>query len=167
MLFGFLFGLRFRGRFVRRCLCRRTRLSRPRMASMVRCYRQAADDSDSGLAVVGGGLRSAGAGRHFQNHLLLVAKIDRGEMRILLAPLRDVRLVALIAGEELVVAEVGENVGALLGHQHARVFGIGEVDFGDLLGKALPGAVEFADEAPVDRHARLARCQRIAADRCR
>jgi hypothetical protein len=39
---------------------------------------------------------------------------------------------------------MSQNVGALLGHQHARVFGIGQVDLGDLLGDVLAVGVQLA-----------------------
>ena len=120
-------------------------------------------DSRRRLAIVRHGLRTAGAGSHLQDHLLLVAQIHRREMGVLLAPLVDVGLVALITRQKLVVAEVGENVGALLGHEHhPRVFRIGEIDFGYLLGQVLAGAVEIADQSSVDRHAGFARRERIA-----
>ena len=109
MLFGFLFGLRFHRRSVRRRLRRGFGLY---PGGWFRWCAVAGEPRTirSRLAIVGSCPRSAGTGSHFQNHLLLVAKIDRSEMRILLAPFPNVRLVALIAGEELVVAEMGENI---------------------------------------------------------
>ena len=93
---------------------------------------------------------------------MLVAQIDGGEPGILLTPLCDVGFVALVALEEMVFAEVGEDVCALLGHEHAGVFGIGEVDLGDLLGEVLIVGVELGHQAAVERHAPLARGGRVA-----
>ena len=99
---------------------------------------------------------------HLKNNLLVVAQIDGGEFGILLPPLGDVRLVALVALEEVILAEVGQNVAALLGHEHARVFGVGQVDLGDLFGKMLTVGVQLGHQALVDGHARLARGQAVA-----
>ena len=98
---------------------------------------------------------------------MLIAQIDRGQTGILLTPLRDVRLVALVALKEMIFAEVGEDVFALLGHEHAGVFRIGEVDLGDLLGEVLIVGIEICHEAAIKRHPSLARCGRVAGHQCR
>ena len=108
------------------------------------------------------GLRCLFAGGHLQHHLIVVAQIDRREMRILLTPLGDMRLEALVAIKEMIFAKVRQNVGALLGHQHARVFRIGEVNLRDLLGVVLAVGVQLGHHAQVYVHARLARVGRIA-----
>ena len=68
------------------------------------------------------------AGGHIKHYLVVVAKINCGELRVLLPPFRDVGLVALITLKKIVFAEVRKNIGALFRHQHARIFGIGEID---------------------------------------
>jgi len=93
---------------------------------------------------------------------MFVAKIDGGKLGILLTPLCDVGLVTLVALEEMVFAEVGEDVCAGLGHENASVLGIGEVNLGDLLGEVLMVGIELGHEAAIERHAPLARGGRIA-----
>jgi len=46
---------------------------------------------------------------------VIVAQIDGGKFWILLPPLSDVRTIALVALKEMIFAEVGEDVSALLG----------------------------------------------------
>jgi len=100
-----------------------------------------------------GGSCDGCAGRHGQDHLLVVAQVDGGEMGILLTPLGDVGLVALVALEEVIFTEVGQDVRTLLGHEDAGVFGVSEVDFGDLFGQVLGSGVQLGEEAAVDGHA--------------
>ena len=71
-------------------------------------------------------------------------------------------LVALVALKEMIFAEVGENVSALLRHQHPRIFRIGEINFRDLLGEVLAVGVKLRHQARVHRHAPLARVGGIA-----
>ena len=78
-------------------------------------------------------MRFVHTGRHLQNNLMVVAQVNSRELGILLAPLRDVRCVALVALEEVVFSEMCQDICALRRHQHARVFRVGEVDLGDLL----------------------------------
>ena len=80
----------------------------------------------------------------------------------MLTPLGNVRLVTLVALQEVILAEVRENVGSLLRHEDARIFGVGEIDFGNLLRKMLPARVEFAHEPLIHSHARLARLGWVA-----
>ena len=75
--------------------------------------------------------------------MIFVAEIDGGELGILLAPLGDVGFVTLVTLEEAVVAEVGENVHALLGEEDAGILRVCQVDFGDLLGEVLAVGVEL------------------------
>ncbi len=124
----------------------------------------AADGCGRACSTIAARIRIGGflARRHLQHHLVVVAQIHRREMRILLAPLRDVRLIALVTLKEMIFAEVRQNVGALLGHQHARIFGIGQVDLRDLLGVVLAVGVQLRHQPQVHRHARLARLRRVA-----
>ncbi len=88
-------------------------------------------------------------------------------MRILLPPLRDVRFVPLVAPHEVVLAEVRQDVRALLGNEHTRIFRIGEVDLGNLLGVVPAVRVQLRHEAQVNCHARLARLRGVAGiDAC-
>ncbi len=48
---------------------------------------------------------------HLQYDLGVVAEVDRGQVRILLPPLGEVRRVGAVAGEELFVSEVEDHVG--------------------------------------------------------
>ena len=57
---------------------------------------------------------------------------------------------------------MGQNVGALLGHQHAGILGIGQIDLGDLVGELLTAGVQIGQQALIDCHARLARGRRVA-----
>ena len=79
-----------------------------------------------------GRLGSFRARRHLQNDPVIVvveAQIHRPELRILLSPRSDIRLVALEAFEKFLFAKMRQNVRSLLGHDHARIFRIGEIDF--------------------------------------
>jgi hypothetical protein len=138
----------------------------PRRPRLQACFRGRQRAAGSGKSAVG--LRCVDcAGSHLQHHLLVVAQIHRRQLGILLPPLGDVRLVALVALQEMVFAKVSQNVGALLGHQHAGILGIGQVDLGDLLGEMLVVGVQLRHQALVDRHARLARAAAGRRDRCR
>ena len=83
-------------------------------------------------------------------------------MWILLPPLCDVRLVPLVALKEMILAKMRQNVRALLRHQHARIFRIGQVNFRNLLRVVLSVSVEFRDQPLVKSHARPARVRRVA-----
>jgi hypothetical protein len=63
---------------------------------------------------------------------MVVAQVDGGELRILLLPLGDVRLVVAPAGEEVFLPEVEKEVGSVCGNGSAHVIGIGEIDFAEL-----------------------------------
>ncbi len=76
-------------------------------------------------------------------------------------------LVALVALKEMIFAEVGEDVRALLRHQHARIFRIGEVDFGNLFGVALAVGVEVAHQALIDAPCAPGAMQACRRDQCR
>ena len=104
----------------------------------------------------------SGAGCHFKNNLVIVAQIDGREFWILLTPLSDVRAIPLVALKEMIFAEVGQNVSALLRHLHPRIHRIGEINFRNLLGVVLPVGVKLRHEAQVDGHARLARVRGVA-----
>ena len=103
--------------------------------------------SELPACAIGIRLSMANSGGHIKHHLVLVAQIDGGQVWILLAPLGDVILVALETLEEVIFAKVRENVGALLRHQHARIFRVGQIDLGELFGIALAIAVEFAHQS--------------------
>ena len=93
---------------------------------------------------------------------MLVAQIDGGQLGILLPPFGDVLFVALIALEEVIFAQVRQNVGSLFRHQNARIFRIGEVDLRNLLGVVLAVDVKFAHHPRIHRHARLPRRRLVA-----
>ena len=96
---------------------------------------------------------------HLQHHLLVVAQIHRRQLGILQPPLGNVRLVALVAFEESVFAKMSQDVGALLGHQHPGILGIGEVNLRDLIGEVLIVGVQLRQQAFVHGHPRRSRGQ--------
>ena len=71
--------------------------------------------------------------RHLKHDLLFVTKVNFGKFGILLPPLCDVRFITLEALEKMIGTEVRQNVSSLLRHQHARIFRIGQIDFGNLV----------------------------------
>src|ERR1700753_2158180 len=70
---------------------------------------------------------------HLQHYLLGITQIHGGKVRILLAPLGNMCLVTLVAIKKMIVAEMRENVAALLWHEHAGVLRISQVDLGELV----------------------------------
>ena len=114
-------GDRLRANLVRRLLCACAFLGESRwlvlLSLRVGC-----------CLLVNRGLRHAVARSQLQHDLLVIAQIHAGELGKLTTPIHDVRLVTLVALQELVLAEVSQNVATLLGHQHAGVLRIGQVD---------------------------------------
>ena len=113
---------------------------------------------------LGAALGAAGIGGHLQDDFTVVAEVDRGELRILLLPLRDVRLVVAPAGEEVFLSEMQEQVGAVGRDGGADVIGIGEVDFAQLRGDVFAGRVQVGDESLIEVHARAANGERVSGD---
>ncbi len=116
----------------------------------------------AGGAVASPVVGAVGAGLHLEDDLALVAHVDGGELGVLGAPLGEELLEALVAGEEVGVAEVHEDVGPALGDEGFDVLGIGEVDLAELGGDLFAGAVEAGGEAGVELHAGGAGRERIA-----
>src|SRR5579871_1195868 len=69
----------------------------------------------------------AGVAGHLQNYLLLVTKVNLGELGVLLTPFCDVRFVALEPLEKMVRTKMRHDVCSLFRHEYAGVFRIGEV----------------------------------------
>ena len=76
-------------------------------------------------------------------------------------PLGQVLLVTAVASQEIGIAEVHLDVGALRRQQGPNVFRIGDVDFAELGGDFGSSGVEVGDELLVQVHARGAYRQRI------
>ena len=102
---------------------------------------------------------------HLEHYLALVAKIDRGEARILRLPFGKVLLVVVPAVEEVRVAEVKQQLVAVPsdngGHERLDVLRIGDVNFAQLAGELLVGGVDLGDEMAVYLHARGPRGWRV------
>jgi len=93
---------------------------------------------------------------------VVVAQIDGRQMGILLFPLRDVRLVVVPPGQEVVIAEMEEKVGAFRGNGGPHIVRVRKIHFAHLCGEVLAGRIQLADETLIDLHASAANGERVA-----
>lgn len=105
---------------------------------------------------VGGGSHGGVLGWHLEDDLAFVAHVDAGQAGVLGAPLGDVFLKTLVAGEEVVGAEMDEGFAGAGGKEGFDVFGVGQVDFAEVGGDFFTFGVEVAEEGAVEVHALFA-----------
>ena len=117
------------------------------------------------LALAGGHpiLPGFGTGllRHIEHHLVLIAHVDRSQMRILLPPLGQVLLVTAITCQKVGIAKVHLDVGTLGRQECPNVFRVGDIDFTELRRDFCSPGIEIGDELLVQVHTGGANRQRI------
>ena len=87
------------------------------------------------MVLVGAGILprfAAGLLRHVEDDLIFITHVDGSQMWILLPPLRQVLLVAAVAGQEIGIAEMHLDVVALSRKESPNIFRVGNIDFAEL-----------------------------------
>ena len=84
-------------------------------------------------------------------------------MRVLLPPFGEVLLVTAVTSEEVRIAKVHLDIGALGGQKRPNVFRIGDIDFAQLGGDFRSSRVEVVDELLIQMHTRGTDGQRVPA----